>query len=368
MTMERVVTINLNGNAYQLDESAYDVLRAYLQRATAVLANNPDKDEIVRDLEQAVADKASLYLSPGKSVVSKAEVERIIAEMGPVEGDEGAPEGASPRPDFNDRPRKRLYRLRDGAWIAGVSTGMSAYIDVDVAWIRTLWILAGIFTGGFAILVYIILMFVVPSANTSQEWAEAHGVAHTAQSLIDDAKRRYAEFEENGGVRGAWRDRKREWSEWRRNHGPFFHGPAPAAAAPVKPAGYFTRFFAGIVALIFGLVSAVLTIAFIIALFSLISTNMILGWAPPWDLPLWAALAILCVIFAAIIGPFAAIRRASYATVRGRPHDGDAWHAFGTILIVLVALGLAWTYWPEAREWMQDFPDSIDTPVIELNF
>ena len=45
--MERVVTINLNGNPYQLDESAYDSLRAYLARAEAALVDNPDKGEVL---------------------------------------------------------------------------------------------------------------------------------------------------------------------------------------------------------------------------------------------------------------------------------------------------------------------------------
>ena len=31
--MQKVISINLNGNAYQLDESGYDALRAYLARA-----------------------------------------------------------------------------------------------------------------------------------------------------------------------------------------------------------------------------------------------------------------------------------------------------------------------------------------------
>ena len=58
--MERVVTINLNGNSYQLEEPAYDALRAYMTRAEASLAANPDKAEIVRDLEQAIADLAGV--------------------------------------------------------------------------------------------------------------------------------------------------------------------------------------------------------------------------------------------------------------------------------------------------------------------
>ncbi len=82
--MERVVTINLNGNPYQLEEPAYDALRAYIGRAEAALADSPDKAEIIRDLEQAIADKCGGYLSSSKSVVNAQEMARILEEMGPV--------------------------------------------------------------------------------------------------------------------------------------------------------------------------------------------------------------------------------------------------------------------------------------------
>ena len=39
--MQKVITINLNGNAYQLDEGGYDTVRAYLPRAEQALSQNP---------------------------------------------------------------------------------------------------------------------------------------------------------------------------------------------------------------------------------------------------------------------------------------------------------------------------------------
>ena len=43
--MNRVITINLNGVAYQLEESGYEQLRAYLDQAGRQLEGNPDRDE-----------------------------------------------------------------------------------------------------------------------------------------------------------------------------------------------------------------------------------------------------------------------------------------------------------------------------------
>ena len=48
--MQKVISINLNGNAYQLDEAGYELLREYLARAEAALETNPDRAEMIADL------------------------------------------------------------------------------------------------------------------------------------------------------------------------------------------------------------------------------------------------------------------------------------------------------------------------------
>jgi len=82
---------------------------------------------------------------------------------------------------------KKLYRIRDGAQIAGVCAGLGAYFDIDVNWMRVLFLVATVLTSGFFIFVYIAMMFIIPSANTSEEWAAAHGVPFNAQEVIDRA-------------------------------------------------------------------------------------------------------------------------------------------------------------------------------------
>jgi hypothetical protein len=87
--MQKVIIINLNGNAYQLDEDACDALRMYLDNAAAQLASNPDKTEIIADLEQAIAEKCMRFLAPHKTVVTRLEIEQVLKEMGPVDGSPG---------------------------------------------------------------------------------------------------------------------------------------------------------------------------------------------------------------------------------------------------------------------------------------
>jgi len=361
--MERVVTINLNGNSYQLEEPAYDALRAYLDAATRVLADNPDKTEIVRDLEQAVADKCAAYLSPAKSVVSAAEMKRVIEEMGPVEveGEDGAARSTEAQ---HAGPVKRLYRIKDGAMISGVCSGLGAYFDLDANLIRILFVVAALFTSGFMILVYIAMMFLVPSAHTSAEWAAAHGVPFNAQEVIDRAKQEYARFADDGAR--SWRaNMRRQRREWRERMRRWDHGGGPVSP-PGRPAGYFTRVIAGLFAFVFSIITAALLIAFLIALFSLLGAGSILGWTPPLDAPFWLVIVILCIVYAAVSAPFSALRRASYATVSGHAHGGHGFDALVTIAIAALAAWLAWLYLPDARVLMEqayvvirDFADYV---------
>ncbi|MGE0045589.1 MAG: PspC domain-containing protein [Hyphomonadaceae bacterium] len=366
--METVVTVNLNGVAYQLETSAHAALAAYLDRARVSLAANPDKDEIVRDLEQAIGDKARAYLNAHKNVLLGGEMSTILQEMGPVsEEAESAESAQSDAPRMGaSGPIRRLYRIKDGAWIDGVCSGMGAYFDIDANLIRLLWVLAAVFTGGFIIIVYIIMMFAIPSANTREEWAQAHGVAFNAQEVIERAKRQYAEFEERGGWRGEWRNIR---NSFRGRDG--FQGYSAPPAQPAKPVGYVTRVFAGLLALITGIVGVALTIAFIVAILSIAAQGNLLGWPVPINAPNWLVIIILCLVFAAISLPLAGMRRASFDALSGRQGEGRrGGDGFSTVLIIALILGLIWLFTPASHTWFGPFPSAIENvwDNLTMNF
>jgi len=58
---------------------------------------------------------------------------------------------------------RRLYRSRYEKQLAGVAGGMAEYLEVDPTLVRILWILSA-FLGGFTILLYIVLAFIMPLA------------------------------------------------------------------------------------------------------------------------------------------------------------------------------------------------------------
>ncbi len=56
----------------------------------------------------------------------------------------------------------RLYRSRDDRMLAGVAGGLSEMWGADPSLVRVIWALLVIFTGGIALLVYIVMALVVP--------------------------------------------------------------------------------------------------------------------------------------------------------------------------------------------------------------
>ena len=147
--MNKVVAIHLDGIAYNLEESAYDTLRAYLDAAKLTLSQKPDKDEILKDLEQAIGAKLSAYLSAHKNVVTAADVDAVLAEMGPVaaEGEDASDDEAQKTSTASTH--KRLYRITQGEWIAGVCTGLAVYFNIDVSLVRILFVLLVALSHGF---------------------------------------------------------------------------------------------------------------------------------------------------------------------------------------------------------------------------
>lgn len=59
-------------------------------------------------------------------------------------------------------PPRKLYRSQQDRMLSGVSGGLAEYFDVDPTLVRLLWVLAAIFSGGLAVVAYIVLWVVVP--------------------------------------------------------------------------------------------------------------------------------------------------------------------------------------------------------------
>lgn len=386
--MRRVVTISLNGSAYQLEEAGYDALRRYLDDAEAKLRADPDCAEILADLEQAIGEKCARCLDAHRNVVSSEDVQRILAQMGPVEGGEGDAGGAGAQasrasgatgssgasaggaqPGLGAAPGgnapKRLYQISEGALISGVCNGLGAYLGVDVIVVRVIFVALALLTWGTWVLVYLVLMFVIPYANTSEDHAAAHGLPFTAQQLVQQAKRQYAEFKQNAERRQRshreWRWQRRQWKQqWRQQRWAMRHRMRWGEPPPGEAPDYATQLLAGVLVPIAALLNAVLVIALLVGIAQLLSRGTIFGWARPPGMPLWVGIVVLCILYGALATPLRAMRHAAYFA-RGSAHSAWAalWGSLLWLAFMALFLSMAWHFWPQLQHLLQQLGDSL---------
>jgi phage shock protein PspC (stress-responsive transcriptional regulator) len=159
--MQRIsVTVSLNGSTLQFQEQAYGRLELYMAEAARALEGNPDKQEILGDLEQAVADQCTRRMSAQQAVVTLAELEPALDEIGPVQVPGASATAAQP---MRDAPRA-LQQVSEGAVISGVCQGLARYFGLDVLLLRVFAVLLLLLSGGGMILVYLALMLLLPYA------------------------------------------------------------------------------------------------------------------------------------------------------------------------------------------------------------
>lgn len=168
--MQTVIQVTLSGHSktFLLDQEAYAGLQAYLDRARSRLKRDPDHEEVLRDLEQSIGEKLAQSLRSESRVINRKEVDVVLEEVGAVNtGNGDAAEGA-PFTSFS-RPR-RLCRIEEGKWIFGVCQGLAAYAGIAVEWVRAIFVIVTVFTGGIPILIYLILMFALPVVRNQDEY------------------------------------------------------------------------------------------------------------------------------------------------------------------------------------------------------
>jgi phage shock protein PspC (stress-responsive transcriptional regulator) len=171
--MQTVIHVSLSGHSktFQLEEQAYTTLQAYLERARSRLSRDPDHDEVLRDLEQSIGEKLAKSLRGDTRVISRREVEVVLNEVGAVNTGNG--DAQAEAPPFS-RPR-RLCRIEQGKWFMGVCQGLAAYSGIAVEWVRSIFVIVSVFTGGIPVLIYLILMFALPVVQNRDEYNASLG-------------------------------------------------------------------------------------------------------------------------------------------------------------------------------------------------
>ncbi len=81
-----------------------------------------------------------------------------------------------------DKNIKKLYRNPDDRTLGGVASGLAAYFNVEVIWVRLLFI-GLIFAGGAGFVIYLILWIITPSAKSITERIQMKGGAITLDNI-----------------------------------------------------------------------------------------------------------------------------------------------------------------------------------------
>jgi phage shock protein PspC (stress-responsive transcriptional regulator) len=176
--MNKTIIINIGNAIIHIEEEGYEILMAYLNEIKQHFAKTADDFEIVKDIENRIAEMfGEILLRAQKQAIDVDDVKAVIAQMGSVKDFlEEEEEPSSSQYDANFIGVKKLYRDTEGGVIAGVCSGLAHYLNIEKRWLRLAFFLL-IFLGGTGFLAYFILWLVIPKAASRSERMEMRGEA-----------------------------------------------------------------------------------------------------------------------------------------------------------------------------------------------
>lgn len=170
--MKKVININFQGMVVPIEESAYELLRQYIDSLRQYFAEEEGRDEIINDIESRISELFQNKLKNGVTCITDVDVNSILDNMGrPKDFDEAETNGSSSgpkektsnaysEPNWQHDP-KRLYRNDSHKILGGVCSGIGAYLGVDPWIVRILFIISGV-----GLIAYIILWIFLPGNNS----------------------------------------------------------------------------------------------------------------------------------------------------------------------------------------------------------
>ncbi|MBX5439057.1 MAG: PspC domain-containing protein [Thermoflavifilum sp.] len=204
--MKKIINVHLAGLLIPMEDTAYDLLKAYIESLQRHFGQEEGGDEIVSDIEARIGELFQEQLRKGGNCITDDDVHAVIAAMGRPEelgGETESSSPATPQPSVSFRPRKRLYRDPDDKILGGVCGGLGAYFGVDPVIFRLVFALL-LFGAGTGVLLYLVLWIAVPRARTAAEKLEMRGERVDLQNISQAVK------EELSGVKSKAQDLGKE--------------------------------------------------------------------------------------------------------------------------------------------------------------
>ena len=193
--MNKTITCNIAGLVFNVEEQAYEKLSAYLKAVKRTLQNKDGGEEVYGDIEGRVAEIFTERLSSRQEVVLEKDVEYVIKAMGEPkdfildEDAENLEQNTQSQGSYFDKKKseKTLMRDTENGVIAGVCSGIAAYMGWDVVFVRIIFLLA-FFLTGFGIIVYIVLWIAAPEAKSTTDRLRMRGEAITLDTISQEVR------------------------------------------------------------------------------------------------------------------------------------------------------------------------------------
>ncbi|HTN17124.1 MAG TPA: PspC domain-containing protein [Chitinophagaceae bacterium] len=167
--MNKVININFHGSIIPIEESAWELLRRYIDSLRAYFAQEQGRDEIINDIEIRIAELFLERLKKGAVCITDHDVQDVTAGIGHPEdleaadsdlGSANANETAEEPGGGNKQEPRRLKRSANNQVVGGVAAGLAHYMQIDPSIIRLLFVLS--LFAGFGFVVYLVMWVVLP--------------------------------------------------------------------------------------------------------------------------------------------------------------------------------------------------------------
>lgn len=177
--MKEIARIHLAKIPYEIEIEAKKQLEKYLKNLKIY---SGDQD-IFKDVEIRITEILAELGVKENGVITEDEVSKIEARIGSPEVFQDL--------DFEDgkekiqipKVSKKLYRDGKNGMISGVAAGFAQYLNVDVVWVRLVLIVAFFISFGSVVPIYILAIFVIPSAKNANDILKLRGEAITASAI-----------------------------------------------------------------------------------------------------------------------------------------------------------------------------------------
>lgn len=186
--MKETQQISVGGYAFILEQDASQALGKYISELESHYLKQEGGKEIMEGIEERVAELLLDKCGNGR-VGTLAHVQAVIDVVGRperIEADDPATEASA-------EPHKRLFRDLAHKSLGGVCSGLAAYLDIEVSWLRIGFIVltllnffAGKNLGGWSLTIpaiYCVLWLAMPAARTAQDRWAMSGESGTADEI-----------------------------------------------------------------------------------------------------------------------------------------------------------------------------------------